>query len=133
MGFFRAIAGAAKEANEEAHGERLLREVQSTLVSIENLDGRVLYVAMQGYLQIHERLIEQMINWSSEGRIKIGRTMQQQARNAFNTDMAGGYAKWLGGAWLESKERNSLRSQQAYSLLQNFADYIRNEIEQLKR
>ena len=54
--------------------------------------------------------------------------MQQQARGAFDTDMAGGYAKWLAGAWLESQERNSLKAQQAFGLLEGFADYIRKEV-----
>lgn len=129
MGFFRAIADAAKEANDEAHGERLLREVQSTFSCLENLDGMVSYVAARGYLQIQERLIGQMLNWSREGRIEIGRTMQRQARDAFDTDMAGGYAKWLAGAWLESKERNSLKAQQAHALLGGLAENIRKELE----
>lgn len=55
--------------------------------------------------------------------------MQRQARDAFDADMAGGYATWLGGAWLESKERNSLKAQQAFALLDGCADYIRKEVE----
>jgi len=128
MGFFSAIFDAAKEANDEAHSERLLREVQSSFACMENLDGKLQYIAMMGYLQIQERLIAQMPNWAREGQIELGRTMQRQARDAFDTDMAGGYAKWLAGAWLESKERNSLKAQQAHGLLEGFADYIRNEV-----
>ena len=128
MGFFSAIFDAAKEANDEVHGERLLREVQSSFVCMESLEGKIQYVAMMGYLQIQEHLIAQMPNWSREGKINLGRTMQHQARDAFDTDMAGGYAKWLAGAWLESKERNSLKAQQAYGLLEGFADYIRKEV-----
>ena len=128
MGFFSTILDAAKEANDEAHGVRLLQEVQSSFACMENLDGKVQYVAMMGYLQILGRLVDQMPNWSREGRIKLGRTMQQQARDAFDTDMGGGYAKWLAGAWLESQERNSLKAQQAFGLLEGFADYIRKEV-----
>lgn len=128
MGFFSAIFDAAKEANEEAHGERLLRDVQSSFTCMEALDGRVQYVAMRGYLQIRERLTGQIYNWSREGCIEIGRTMQRQARDSFDTDLAGSYAKWLAGAWLESKERKSLKAQQAYAQLDKFADYIRNNV-----
>ena len=127
-GFFRTIADAAKEANEDAHGERLLRDVQSTFSCLENLDGKISYVAMSGYLQIQDRLGGQMLNWSREGRIKVGRTMQRQARVAIDTDMAGGYAKWLAGAWLESNERNSLKAQQAHALLGDLANEIRKKL-----
>lgn len=128
MGFFSLILEAAKEANDEAHGQRLLQEVQSSFACMQNLSGQVQYVAMIGYLQILGRLTDQMPNWSHEGRIKLGRTMQQQARDAFDTDMAGGYAKWLAGAWLESQERTSLKAQQAFELLDSFADYVRKEV-----
>lgn len=128
MGFFSSIFDAAKEANDEVHGERLLCEVQSSFSSMESLDGKVQFVAMAGYLQVLERLVHQMPNWSRDGRIDIGRSMQKQARDAFNTDMGGAYAKWLAGAWLESKERNSLKAQQAHMLLESFAYQIRNEV-----
>lgn len=129
MGVFRAIADAVKDANEEAHGIRLLREVQSAFAVMESLDGRVQYVAMKGYLQIRERLLAQMHNWSRDGRIKLGTNMQSQARDVFDSDMAGGYAKWLAGAWIESQERNSLKAQQAFCLLEGAADYIRKNVE----
>jgi hypothetical protein len=125
MGFFSAIFDAAKEANDEARGERLLQDVQSSFASMEHLDLNIQYLAMMGYLQIRARLIEQMPNWSREGRINIGREMQKQARETFATDMAGGYAKWLAGAWLESQERNSLKAQQAFLLIEDFTEYIR--------
>jgi len=128
MVFFSAIFDVAKEANDEAHGARLLQEVHSSFSCMENLDGKVQYVAMTGYLQIQERFIAQMPNWSQEGRIELGRTMQRQAREAFDSDMASGYAKWLAGAWLASKERNSLKAQQAHGLLEGFADYIRKDV-----
>jgi hypothetical protein len=127
MGILSAIFDAAKGANDEAHGERLLQDVQSSFAKMENLDKNIQYMAMMGYIQIRQRLVEQMSNWSREGRIDIGRAMQNQARGTFPTDMAGGYAKWLAGAWLESQERRSLKAQQAFGLLEGFAEYIRNE------
>lgn len=39
--------------------------------------------------------------------------------------MAGSYAKWLGGAWIESKERSSLKAQMAFGLLESFSDHAR--------
>ena len=109
MGFFSSISDAAKNANEDAHGDRLLKGVQSTFSTMENVANEVQRTTMLGFIQIQDRLIEQMPNWSRDGRIELGRNMQNQARAVFNTDMAGGYAKWLAGAWLESKERNSIK------------------------
>ncbi len=128
MGFFSAIFDATKQANDAANGERLLREVQSSFLAMEDLDGEVHYSAMTGYLQILERFNQEMPNWSADGRIEIGRTMQKQARAAINTDMGGGYAKWLAGAWLESKERNSMKAVQAHLLLDHLANHARKEI-----
>lgn len=128
MGFFSALKDIAVEANEEAHGARLLSEIQTNFACLEELDGRLQFAIMMGYLQIRERLMQEMLNWSSEGRIKIGRTMQTQAREKYNLDMAGSYAKWLAGAWIESKERSSLKAQQAFGTLEGFANYIENEV-----
>lgn len=129
MGFFSSILGAAKEANDEAHGARLLMEVQSTFSAMENLDRERQARAMGGFLEILGRLKAELPNWSVQGRIDLGRQMQQQARAAFNTDMAGSHAKWLAGAWLESSVRNSLKAKQAHSLLQGFADHVLGRIQ----
>lgn len=128
MQFFSALKSMAVEANEEAHGARLLNDTQTNFACIEELDGRLQYAIMLGYLQIRARLIQGMLNWSSEGRIKVGREMQAQAREKYNLDMAGSYSKWLAGAWIESKERNSLKAQQAFGSLEGFARYIENEV-----
>ena len=128
MGIFSFLKDAAIEANEDAHGARLLTGVQSSFATMESLEGQVQFVAMAGYLEIRERLINEIPNFSREGRIKLGRTMQDQARSKFDIDMSGSYAKWLAGAWLESKERDSLKAQQAFGLLEGFADYVHKEV-----
>ncbi len=128
MGFFKTILDAAKEASDDAHGVRLLQEVQSSLACMKNLDSKVQSTAMIEYLQILGRVVNQMPNWSREERIKLGRRMQQQARHIFDTNVGEGYATWLAGAWLESQDRNSRKAQQAFGLLEGFADYIRREV-----
>lgn len=128
MGLFSFIKEAAHEANEETHGTRLLNEVQSTFSTLRQLDDRVQFIAMAGFHQIRERLINEIPNISREGRIKLGKTMQGQAREKFDFDVAASYAKWMGGAWLESMERGSLKAQQAFGMLESFARYIQTEI-----
>ena len=128
MGFFSALKDAAVEANEDAHGNRLLTETQSTFACVERLDDRLKNGVAYGYLEIRARLLQEMLNWSKEGRIKIGRQMQSQAREKFDLDLIGSYSKWLAGAWIESKERNSFKAQQAFELLDGLAGVLDDEI-----
>lgn len=122
MGFLSFIADAAKEANQDAHGHRLLTGVQSSFSLIPNLEDRTKEALMMGYVQILRRLVSQSDQWSSEERIKLGRLMQSQAQEKFDVDVSGSYAKWLAGAWLESGERTGAKAQQAHSLLDGLAE-----------
>ncbi len=124
MGFFSKLAGAVTEANDDAHGHRLLADVQSTFSIIPTLDKQVQHVMGLGYLQIVERLVEVTAALTPDERIKLGRTMQAQARDKLDVDVSGSYAKWMAGAWLESGERKGNRAQQAYALLGGLADTI---------
>ncbi|MBX3672685.1 MAG: hypothetical protein KF776_06895 [Burkholderiales bacterium] len=85
---------------------------------------------MLGYLQILGRLLGEMPNLSREGRIRLGKTMQDQARASFDSDVSGSYAKWMGGAWLESRERSSSSAQQAHFTLSAFSEYVRSTLKQ---
>jgi hypothetical protein len=77
---------------------------------------------MMGYVQILRRLVNQGHQWSSDEKIKLGRLMQTQAQEKFDIDIAGSYAKWLAGAWLESGERTGAKAKQAQSLLTGLAE-----------
>ena len=122
MGLFSFIADAAKDANEDAHGHRLLTGVQSTFSLIPKLEARNYEVVVRGYVQILGKLVSLSHSWSRDERIDIGRKMQEQAREKFDVDISGSYAKWLAGAWLESGERTGAKAQQAHSLLDGLAE-----------
>jgi len=128
MGLFSFLKEAASEANEEAHGSRLLDETQRMFLAMERFDGKLQHIAMCGFLEILDKLHREIPNHSREGRIKLGQIMQKQARERFDLDMAGSTAKLLAGIWLESKERTSLQAQQAHSLLEKFSEYVINEV-----
>ena len=125
MGLFSSLKDAAIEANEDAHGTRLLSEVHAAFADLEKLEPQLQLSSMADFLQILERVEESTPNLSRDGRIKLGRTMQRQARSEFDFNMAGSLAKWLAGAWLESQERTSLKATQAFALVQGFASYAR--------
>lgn len=128
MGFLSSVFDAAREANEEAHGTRLLEQTQSIFQHLENLSGPAQHAALEKYVLLIERMSLQMLNWSREGRIKLGRSMQKEGRDSFDFDMSGGMAKWLAGAWLESAEINSRKADMAHRLLVGFAEYIRTQL-----
>lgn len=129
MGLFSFIKSAAVEANNEVHGKRLLASVHATFEEINSLNGQLQYVAMTGYVQIRERLLAEISNFTQEGQIQLGRKMQDQALRARDMDRAGSYAKWLGGAWLECFGRlmQTSQSMEAFKLLNDFAEYIKND------
>jgi hypothetical protein len=86
-----------------------------------------------GYLQIRARLNWEMANWTRDGRIRIARQMQDHARQALDTDVAGSYAKWLAGAWLECGERNSTNAKLALNMLDTYAAQFREVMDQVNR
>ena len=128
MGFLSSLREAVSETNEDVHGQRLLSQVQSTFDCFESLDLRTLGAVGVGYLQIRSRLNHEMINWTREGRLRIARQMQDQARQALDLDVAGSYAKWLAGAWLECGERTSQKAQVALHTLQMYESELRRTL-----
>ena len=126
MKILRNILGAAKEVREEAHGERLLQEVNAVMSILQQVDRRVQAAAMNDYLEIRGRLADQMVNWTSEGRLELAQEMQSKAKSQARFDMAGGYSKWLAAAWLECQERRSLKAAMASQVLDSFAEFIAN-------
>ena len=133
MGFFSSLAHAIKTTNEEVHGQRLLEHLQSTFQMFNNLPLQMRTTIGAGYLQIRMKIDHEMINWTPEGRIRIGRKMQEQARTSFDVDMVGSYAKWMAGAWLESGERNSVKAKIAFEMLDMFEQDLIKSFDELNR
>ncbi|MEN9373413.1 MAG: hypothetical protein RIR79_965 [Pseudomonadota bacterium] len=133
MGFFSSLAHAIKTTNEEVHGQRLLEHLQSTFQMFNNLPLQMRTAIGAGYLQIRTKIDHEMINWTPEGRIRIGRKMQEQARASFDVDMVGSYAKWMAGAWLESGERNSVKAKIAFEMLDMFEQDLIKSFNELNR
>lgn len=132
MGLFSFLKEAASEANEEAHGARLLGATQASFIEMESLEPKLQFVAMACYLQIRERLQSEGGHMSSDEKLKLGRIMANQALEERKFDMAAGYAKLMAGMWLESAERNSLKSNLAHRLLEDFANYARQAVDEMQ-
>ena len=122
MGIWSNLVGSVQEANEQAHGERLKKGLESTISLMTAMDGGVRVYAISKFMDKREKLRLNMVNWSRDGRLKIGRTLQDEARKRFDLDQAESYALWLAGAWIESSVRNSSQ-----------AEYVHHFIEELAR
>ncbi len=105
--FLDRLVGAAADANEAAHGKRLRDGLASSGNHLKQLDEQVLNVAMSRFVEKCEQLDAQQINWSKDGRIKMGRALQEEAKKQYDFNQAESFALWLAGAWLESGSRNS--------------------------
>lgn len=105
---FNRFANKLKEAEEESAGKKLREGLLSTGENIQNLDDEVRYQALLKFLQKTYALKRDLPNWSKEGRIKVAKSLQQEAKKKFDFDQAESYALWLAGAWLESRERETL-------------------------
>lgn len=106
-GIFGGIASAAAEATEAAHGRRLREELLATGAQLKTLNENVLNRAMLGFISKCEALELEIDNWSTEGRIKMGRELQAQGKKHYDFNQAESHALWMAGAWLESGVRNS--------------------------
>ena len=124
MGIWTTLVGSAQEANEQAHGERLRRELESTLSLMDGMNEEVRAYAILKFMEKRSTLKLNMANWSREGRIKVARALHASARKKFDLDQAESYALWLAGAWLESGARNSPQAEYVNNYIETFAKQL---------
>lgn len=120
-GTWSSLVGIIQEANEDTHGVRLRKELTSTFANMTDLDGNVRAYALVKFMEKREKLRSNMVNWSRDGRLKMGRTLQTEARKQFEFNQAESYALWLAGAWIESGERRTKDAYYVHSFLESFA------------
>ncbi len=85
------------------------------------LDGPIAKRAITGFLERRVLLRRELPNWSIEGRIKMGRALQAEARCKFDFNQAESYSLWLSGAWLESGARCSDNAASVHDFLERLA------------
>lgn len=117
----RAMATVA-DAAEQAHGKRLRDGLVSTREKLLTLDRELAKRAILGFIEKREQLQREMGNWSKDGCIKVGRTLQDEARKTYDFNLSGSYALWMAGAWLESSQRASDDAEFVHMTLDHFAE-----------
>ncbi|HEX7114317.1 MAG TPA: hypothetical protein VF193_04245 [Steroidobacter sp.] len=109
------------QAASESRGQLLWTLLQDTISRMGGLPDRVRAAAIAGYLDKRTKLIDKLENMSEDGRIKMGKFLQSEARKQFDTNMAEGYALWLAGAWLESMQRPGAQAAMTHQYLESMA------------
>lgn len=120
MGFFSAL----KEAAENSHGEKLWAFLQDTLRQMGIQTDEVRDEALVRFVEKRSNLIAHLPQMTKEGRVKMGKFLQAEARKKYDTHLSEGYALWLAGAWLESIERPGVKAGMTHEALNTLADAL---------
>lgn len=106
-----------KRSLAESPGRILLIQLQETQQKLAQLSATVSNAALLGFVNKRERILPELDNMTSIGRIQMGKSLQAQARKTIDLNIAEGYALWLAGAWLESMERPGLEAAKVHHFL----------------
>jgi hypothetical protein len=117
MGLF----GDFKKSLAESAGRILWSQLQDTQQKMARLTEPVRTAALLGFLEKRDRLISNLDNMTSDGRIDLGKSLQSKARQTLDLNVAEGYALWLTGAWLESMNRPGIEAARVFEFLDQTA------------
>lgn len=117
MGMF----GDFKKSMSESAGRILWSQLADTQQKMARLSEQVRTTALLGFAQRRDRLIDQLDNMTSDGRITMGKQLQAKARETLDLNVSEGYALWLTGAWLESMDRPGIDAARTHEFLDQAA------------
>lgn len=111
------ILGDFKRSLAESAGRILLSQLADTQQKMAQLPEPIRTAALMGFVDKRRNLLANFGNWSSDGRIEMGKSLQKKARETFDMNVSEGYALWLAGAWLESMERPGSEAGEVHDFL----------------
>ena len=123
MRVFNSISEFISTKHDQSRGNYILNELQGTYNALKRMDNRVANDILTRFHNYREMLLKQISHSKSE-LLQSGLKMQKDAKDLYEKDLIESYSRWLTGAWLESRERNSDASSEAYEFLNDMADYI---------
>ncbi len=110
MGILDSLFGAAREANEAAHGARLESGLRDTMAGLARMQDDMRFEALMRFLVKRSRILPNLPNWSRDGCLSMAKTVQDEARKRYDFDIVESYALWMTGAWLEGSVRESVQA-----------------------
>jgi hypothetical protein len=121
MGLWSAIKGAAHDANEQAHGERLEKDWQATMAIVESLPEDLRVDAMVRIRALWAALAEERRNWTQDGALQMCRKLYAAARDKQHVDRKESVAIALAAIWLESDCRVHPKASLVHEHLESLA------------
>ena len=123
------IFGDFKKSLSESPGRILLSQLKDTEEKLFKLSDPIAKTVLIGFAKKRQLLLVSLNNWTSDGCIQMGKTLQTQARQTLDMNVSEGYALWLAGAWLESMNRPGPEAAQVHKELNMLATIV-NEREE---
>ncbi len=117
MGLLDGFLSAAAEANENAHGVRLYKDMQATINLVNNAHADVERKAWNVFHELHNEVLANCKNWSREGTIKVAKELFAKARASKDFDIGTSYGYALAGCLTESMARTSAEAKQVLTTL----------------
>lgn len=121
MAFWATLKTSLKEANEQAHAERLFADLGPTLVSIDNLQNDLRDQTLIRFLELREVIGSECNNWSREGGLSVARNLFQEAKKFQDLNRKESLAYALTGLWLESGIRGHPKAADVHMAIERIA------------
>ena len=118
MGIFDAL----RNANEEAHGARLRRGFEDTLIQLSVMDGDSRARTIAQFIDKREKLLGRKNDMTEKGMIDMGRYLQKEARRKYDLQKSEAIALWMAGGWLEGSVRASSEARGVSLALEELAE-----------
>jgi hypothetical protein len=116
-GLFSRAARGASGAIERVHGERLQAGFQKSRQQIARMNDELARTVFLKLVQRISALEIERQNWSDEGSLKMGQTLQHEAAKCADFNQVESQSLWLTGAWLESSVRNSAEAREVFEAI----------------
>lgn len=117
MGILSSLFDAAATANQDAHGERLLVEFYDSVARIGRMPSVQSDEVISRFVIKRGKLNAEIWNWTAEGKLKMSKTLRDEARKITDFNIIEGYALWMTSAWLESQMRSSEKARTVFKKL----------------
>lgn len=115
------ILSDLKRSLSESPGRILWEQLQDAQLKMRGLSEAVRTSALIGFSDNCSRIAPTIDNMTRDGRIKLGRSLQDKGKDVLDMNVSEGYSLWLTGAWLESMNRQGLEAARTFEFLNRVA------------
>ncbi len=124
-----------KDINSDVRADWLIKGFNETIELMETWDEDLKRKMWISFGEKRLSIINQDIRrLSNEGRIEIGKNIQEKARKEYDYDMQEASGMWLAGAWLEMLGRNNEKLAEIFEILDeigvDYANSLDDEYDQ---